>query len=332
MPYKTKRARNEIVAYHEQGLNITQIATKLGISTSTVHRWLMRHAADLTLETVPKPGRPRKTTKETDVLIRDKIREEGFKSANEIKSELNLDHLHPDTIRNRFKEFGLKYRSVAVTPMLTPNHKEKRLAFAIKYRHWASEDWHKVVFSDEKIFRGDGYIGNKIWRSNDLPRYDSQHVKRQNRQSKHKINVWACISWHGGADFIHRITRETLNTEYYIENILSEYIPEGDETFVFMHDRATIHFSKNTVKFLANRNVKVLDWPPKGADINPIENVWAEVERKTKYRHAANADELWIEISRAFRELGYEYVQKLIDSMPRRLEAVIKANGDWTKY
>ena len=38
------------------------------------------------------------------------------------------------------------------------------------------------------------------------------------------------------------------------------------------------------------KEFEVLPWPPKGADINPIENVWAEMERSMMdTQHIPNA-------------------------------------------
>jgi hypothetical protein len=37
-------------------------------------------------------------------------------------------------------------------------------------------------------------------------------------------------------------------------------------------------------------------------------------------------------IKRAWEALGQEYFNKLIESMPQRIQAVIKANGWYTKY
>ncbi|KAJ8974562.1 hypothetical protein NQ317_007333 [Molorchus minor] len=48
----------------------------------------------------------------------------------------------------------------------------------------------------------------------------------------------------------------------------------------------------------------------------------------------ANAEELWKVIQNAWEELREDqnYSQNLIESMPRRLDAVLEANGDMTKY
>ena len=42
--------------------------------------------------------------------------------------------------------------------------------------------------------------------------------------------------------------------------------------------------------------------------------------------------ELWMRVKSEWNAIPAEVCRNLIESMPRRLEAVIKAKGRWTKY
>lgn len=80
--------------------------------------------------------------------------------------------------------------------------------------------------------------------------------------------------------------------------------------------------------------------------MNPIENLWgylvcklnkARTEREGPFhaRDARNADQLYEFVNRAWTEvndIGAEYREALINSMPKRLQAVIDQNGGWTGY
>lgn len=51
---------------------------------------------------------------------------------------------------------------------------------------------------------------------------------------------------------------------------------------VLVHDRSPIHTTSNVVREWLTQHPEVhpLDWPPKGCDINPIENMWATMSRE----------------------------------------------------
>lgn len=50
------------------------------------------------------------------------------------------------------------------------------------------------------------------------------------------------------------------------------------ERVIFMHDRSPIHTAHVITRWFAEqRNIEVLDWPSKGCDMNPIENIWANI-------------------------------------------------------
>ena len=91
-----------------------------------------------------------------------------------------------------------------------------------------------------------------------------------------------------GGGFLHRFN-ETLTSEKYVqilENYLVPYAwarfgPTEDDPVPFVQDWSPIHRSYLFRDWFEDegKEFDVLPWPPKGADINPIENVWWEMVR-----------------------------------------------------
>ena len=70
-------------------------------------------------------------------------------------------------------------------------------------------------------------------------------------------------------------------------------------------------------------------WPSNSPDLNPIENLWHVLRsniRKRKHQ-PRNRKELIVALGEEWKKLDMKVVNTLIDSMPRRLQAVIDAGG-----
>ncbi len=105
-----------------------------------------------------------------------------------------------------------------------------------------------------------------------------------------------------------------------------------DADFIFQQDLAPAHTAKSTRSWLNDHGVTVLDWPVNSPDLNPRENLWGIVKRKMSNKRPKNADELKATVKETWASIPPQQCHKLITSMPRRIEAVIKAKGAPTKY
>jgi hypothetical protein len=100
-----------------------------------------------------------------------------------------------------------------------------------------------------------------------------------------------------------------------------------------MQDGATCHTAAGTMTWLTANNVDVLPWwPANSPDLNPIENVWAWMERKLRKRVCRTDDELWGAVKAAWDEVPMTLVKSLYESVPGRLKKVRKNQGRIIKY
>ena len=80
--------------------------------------------------------------------------------------------------------------------------------------------------------------------------------------------------------------------------------------------------------------MQVMTWPAQSPDLNPIEHLWIHLKRKLgEYEEPPRGiNELWERIQVVWDGIPAEECQKLIESMPRKIEAVLRAKGGYTKY
>ena len=102
---------------------------------------------------------------------------------------------------------------------------------------------------------------------------------------------------------------------------------------LFVQDNARPHVDTKVQEFLTENRVRVMNWPPQSPDLNPIENLWAEVKRSVRKKEKpSNLKELDTLVKRAWREIPPELCRRLIASMPDRVNACIEAKGGPLKY
>lgn len=150
--------------------------------------------------------------------------------------------------------------------------------------------------------------------------------------------VWSVISAKGMGRLY--IVEGTMRQDQYKRVLESRLLPQveewfpGDEEYVFMHDSAPCHKARSVTAFLADKNVRVLPWPGNSPDMNPIENLWELTKREVAKEVITTKQQLIEILIRVWHHSSniQHNAKVCIESMPRRLEAVIAAKGGITKY
>lgn len=109
-----------------------------------------------------------------------------------------------------------------------------------------------------------------------------------------------------------------------------------------MQDNARIHTVKKVMKWFADHGIPVLKWPPYSPDLNPIEHLWFPLKQGVEdvYPDIENLmggedivrTELAEALVQAWPQIRKEYRDACLNSIPKRIEAVIKVEGWYTKY
>jgi hypothetical protein len=65
-----------------------------------------------------------------------------------------------------------------------------------------------------------------------------------------------------------------------------------------------------------------------------LSNIWNHIKRKlNEYENPLNSlHQLWERVEKEWDKIDKSICQGLIESMPRHIAAVLKANGGYTKY
>ena len=105
--------------------------------------------------------------------------------------------------------------------------------------------------------------------------------------------------------------------------------------YLFQDDNAPVHTVRKTKKWKEeNLGDSRLPWPAQSPDLNPIEHLWDVLERRVRLRNPKPKNK--VQLFEALREEWYkielETYSKLTQSMPRRVDAVIRSKGNSTRY
>ena len=329
---------NSVTSLILEGYSCRDVAKKTGVGKSTVSRIVKKLESNK--ENI-NTGRPSKLTPRDRRSIVNQIESGKMDNAVEATKFINSvisSQVSTHTVRRALKEEGMRAVVKDKKPYLKPAHRKTRLSFAHKYRHWTVHDWKMVIWSDEtKInrFGSDGKVW--VWKRKG-ERLSDRTTTPTVKHGGGSVMVWGCMGWNGVG--ILQEVEGILDSIQYVD-ILASGIPESREKldlegegFYFQQDNDSKHTSKLAQKWFEDHGINLLDWPAQSPDLNPIEHLWEHAKRQLKKYDTPpkGVHDLWNRLAEEWDKIPPEVCQNLIESMPRRCEAVIKAKGGNTKY
>lgn len=330
----------QAVALINQGLTQREVAIVLNVPRSSMQYALKRYQETGRYTRRPGSGGVRCTSARDDRFIVLEILRNRFLTAVEIRQRLQIArgvNVSERTIRRRMEEVNLKARRPARGPELLRQHRVARLQFARDHANWTHEQWARVLFTDEcriALRAPDGR--ERVWRRRGerfLPSTTKQTVSFHGGS----IMVWGGISSDARTELV--VIDNRLTAMRYIEEIIQEHVVPymgyiGYDQFLLMHDNARPHVAHCVNEYLQNVGIHKLQWPARSPDLNPIEHIWDMLKRSIKSppNPPQTINELRNAAVAAWENLSQTNVRNIIQSMPDRMQAVIRARGGNTRY
>lgn len=322
----------------DSGMSAAAISRQTNISVSSICNIRNEHRPNLLKAS---GGRPRVLT-DTSLnyakrIIRTGQVDNAEQAAKEVRRSIG-ESFHTQTLRRGLKKAGMKAVVKKKRPRLLPRHKKARREFAERHQEWTLEDWKRVIWSDETKINRLGSDGRKyVWKEVGEGLSD-RLVEGTVKFGGGNLMMWGCMTW-DGVGYATKIDGK-MDADLYcqimedeMQNTL-EYYGYDREDMIFQQDNDPKHTSKKAREWFTNNNITVLKWPAQSPDINPIEHLWSILKRKLEaYKNQPISQaELWQRCEAEWENISKEECRNLIESLPRRLAAVVRAKGGYTKY
>ena len=306
---------------------------------STIHDTIERYCETGTVTPAPRTGRPPILTdrdkRHLEIVVRTN-RRQTIKQIHTNFVQSTGTAVSEWTVKRALYESGYNSRVAARKPLISSKNKKDRVQWCREHREWTADDWKKVIWSDESrftLFENDGKA--RVWR---LPkeRYDIDCVVPTVKHGGGGVMVWGCFTWDSLGPLIR--LEGKIDSKRYIEEVLQSHLLPFlqilDEDYEFQQDNASIHKSKLTMKFFENSEINLMKWPGQSPDLNPIEHLWDELERRIRKQKPPpkSEAELFRLLQKEWEEIPESVYQNLILSMNNRVKAVLTAKGYATKY
>ncbi|KAJ8872644.1 hypothetical protein PR048_026253 [Dryococelus australis] len=213
------------------------------------------------------------------------------------------------TLRTEAHRLGYFVRAAAHKPHITTSNKARRLRWCLDRRNWTLEHCKSVLWRDESrftLFRSDGRVW--VWR---LPgeRLLPECIVPTRKFGGGGVMVWGCFTAFGVGPLVY--VCGSMNTEAYCNILDDEMLPTlwrfyGIDPCYFQDDNAMCRVSRSP-------------------DLNPIEHLWDELDRRVRARKAPpkSIAELMESLLEELRRIPVDVLQTLVESMPVRVATVI---------
>ncbi|CAL6023866.1 DDE_superfamily endonuclease domain-containing protein [Hexamita inflata] len=229
-------------------------------------------------------------------------------------------------------KYSLSYYIAKCKPLLTDIHKKARMDFSRMNYHQPLEYWRTFMYTDECCSRCYQNRQQKVLRTKEQE-WDPSLFVRSVKSGKFSAMVWGAITY-GHKSRLWIMPCGTTMTSIVYSQVIDEVALPFLKKYElkFQQDNAPIHTSKYMRAYFAENNITLYPFPVMSPNLNHIKHYWNLLKANIFPEGCTSWNEFVDQVKRAWHDIPHEIINNLIDSMPRRLEAVIMQNGDATKY
>ena len=125
----------------------------------------------------------------------------------------------------------------------------------------------------------------------------------------------------------------------FIDNIFTKHLipfltkADPNHHLILMEDNTPVHNACASKAFLAKNSIRKLEWPAQSPDLNPIKNIWFILKSNIQQIYQPQkVPEMHEALQQAWADFPTSTLDHLVESMPKRVSAVIKAEGGATQW
>lgn len=322
----------------EKRLSYETISKRLDVPFPTVEKVIQKFEKTGTVADLPRSGRPKKLSDKAERNLVNTVKREPRLASSQLAAALHaqgIADIKPRTVRHILQKNGLHGCVARKKPYLTSEHKKQRRDFAQRFVTSSTSFFRQIIWSDEtkvNLFGSDGrrYVRRRLGEG-----LLEKNLTPTVKYGGGSIMLWGCMSAAGVGELVE--IEGTLNAAKYEQILEEKMLPSARRLvgrgFLFQQDNDSKHTAKSTQAYLKGRRIKLLGpWPSRSPDLSPIENCWRKLKDAVRDRKPRDKAELRAICIEEWNKISPDYCTKLVDSMPKRLAAVIAAKGGHTKY
>jgi hypothetical protein len=301
-------------------------------------------------------GRPKKMSERdvrhvesTLVKMRDEV---GDLFSTDVGRAAGVPHVSNRTIRRSLRAKGYKFSQCRKKGQLSVEDLKKRLLFARRCARQPDEVWTRGI---SFYLDGTGWV-HKVNPAKNARTMRTRTWKKSGEALRREKTAKGKKEGVGGkmARFMVAIAhgKGVIGCHHYegnidgekFSNMVREYFPDlfsnsaNPTRQLFLQDGDPSQNSKRARETWESYGFSMFAIPPRSPDLNPIENVFHLMGKKIRKDaidmnlERETYEQFCVRVKRTVEEFDVGVIDRTIESMPRRIKAVIKGKGHRTKY